>query len=88
MLFAAGLTGAVAATDGGFWPFALLWLAAAVVLVALRRILAPPFFWIAFALAIVLLPFLAFEGGYFVLPGALAYAVAIRARPARAAAPG
>ena len=87
-LFAAGLTVALAGTRGDFWPFALVWFAAAVAVVALHRVLAPPFFWIAFVLSIVLLPFLAFEGGLFVLPGALAYAVATRARPGRAAARG
>jgi hypothetical protein len=65
-------------SGGAFWPFALAWLAAAALLVALRRLLVRPLFWTVLALAILALPVLAFEGGFFVLPGALAFAAARR----------
>ena len=78
MLFALGLAAALVATHGDFWPVALAWLAAAALLVGLRQALSRAWFWIVLALGILALPLLAFEGGLFVLPGALAYAAAER----------
>lgn len=77
-LLVLALAAALLLTRGAFWPFALAWIGAALTLVALRHSLARVrAAWIAITvLAVVACPILAFEGGLFVLPAALAFAVA------------
>lgn len=77
VLFVVGLGVALAVTAGRFWPFALAWLGATVLLVLLRRAFSRVrLAWLTvLALVIAALPILAFEGGLFVLPAALVFVI-------------
>jgi hypothetical protein len=81
LLAVVGLGWLLIATGGAFWPFALLWLVAITLVIALRKSLASSrFARVALAAVVVVAcPILAFEGGLFVLPAALAL-FAIEAR--------
>jgi hypothetical protein len=72
-----GLAVPLAASGGTFWPFTAGWFTATIAVVALRaRVASSRFGRLALALAVVVAcPVLAFEGGSFLLPAALALLV-------------
>lgn len=76
LLFAAAILASVAA---GFWVVAAVWLPVAFVLLSLRHLLLSRGgrkVWLAVLFAAVAAcPILVFEGGFFVLPAALAWLI-------------
>ena len=75
VLAAIGIAVPTVLTGGGFWPFALAWLAAVAVAALLVRITRPLAVAIPSAVACVVF---AFEGGLFLLPAAIALALVQR----------
>jgi hypothetical protein len=88
LLFAVAI---VASLSAGFWLVAAIWLPAALVVLALRQLLLgrSRWLWLTVLLAVVVsCPILAFEGGFFVLPAAIALLLADARRGGQARKPG
>jgi len=73
----------MAVTDGAAWPFVLGWAAAAGVIAVIESVARSKRIRVLVAvLAVVLLPVLVWEGGFFVWPAAVALFVAAAVAPA------
>jgi hypothetical protein len=87
LLFAVAI---VASASSGYWLVAAIWLPAALVVLSLRQLLLHRSrrLWLTVLLAVVLAcPVFAFEGGFFVLPSALALLLADASARSAAAPP-